>query len=146
MEAHFHSEIDPLGYPKAALFGFWVALVAYNVWAVVQAALRRVHGVEKVEHEVSGYYLAEEMSATYRGMMIALPPPAWAVFQTLPLAAMAACLLDWAQHVRLSAVRKHRRGPKKPISTLPYDPKHPPVSTARLIAQRKKKSKTSTPP
>ena len=26
----------------------------------------------------------------------------------------AACLLDWAQHVRLSAVRKHRRGPKKP--------------------------------
>jgi hypothetical protein len=74
-----------------------------------------VHGVEKVEHEVSGYYLAEEMSATYRGMMIALPP-AWAVFQTLPLAAMAACLLDWAQHVRLSAVRKHRRGPKMPLA------------------------------
>jgi IS4 transposase len=146
LEAHFHSEINTLGYPKAALLGFCIAVVAYNVWAVVQAALRRVHGVEKVEHEVSGYYLAEEMSATYRGMMIALPPPEWAVFQTLSLAAMAACLLDLAQHVRLSAVRKHRRGPKKPASKLPYDPKHPHVSTARLIAQRKKKSKAGTSP
>jgi hypothetical protein len=42
-------------------------------------------------------------------------------FQTLSLAARAACLLDWAQHVRLSAVREHRRGPKKPASKLPYD-------------------------
>jgi IS4 transposase len=146
LEAHFHSEIHTLGYPKAALLGFCMAVVAYNVWAVVQAALRRVHGVQKVEQEVSGYYLAEEMSATYRGMMIALPPPEWAVFQTLSWAAMATCLLDLAQHVRLSAVRKHRRGPKKPASKLPYDPKHPHVSTARLIAQRKNKSKAGASP
>ena len=146
LEAHFQSEITTLGYPKAALFGSSMAVVAYNVWAVVQAALRRVHGVQKVEQEVSGYYLAEEMSATYRGMMIALPPPEWAVFQTLSWAAMATCLLDLAQHVRLSAVRKHRRGPKKPASKLPYDPKHPHVSTARLIAQRKNKSKAGASP
>lgn len=146
LEAHFHSEIHTLGYPRAALFGFCIALVAYNVWAVVQAALRRVHGVEKVEQEVSGYHLAQEMSATYRGMMIALPPSEWAVFQTLSLAAMAACLLDWAQQVRLSAVRKHRRGPKKPASKSPYDPQHPHVSTARLIAKRKKKSKAGASP
>lgn len=55
VEAHFHSEIHTLGYPKAALLGFCIAWVAYNVWAVVQAALRRVHGVEKGDHEVSGY-------------------------------------------------------------------------------------------
>jgi hypothetical protein len=146
LEAHFRSEIDTLAYPKAALFGFCTALVAYNVWAVVQAALRRVHGETKVEQEVSGYYLAEEMRATYQGMMVALPAPEWAVFQTLPLAVLAAWLLDWAQHVRLSALRKHRRGPKKPVSKLPYDPRHPHVSTARLIAQRKKKSKASTTP
>lgn len=79
-------------------------------------------------------------------MMIALPPPQWAVFQTLALAAMATCLLDLAQHIRLSAVRKHRRGPKTPASTWPYDPKQPPVSTARLIAKRKKKSKTDASP
>ncbi len=38
-----------LGYPRAALFGFCLALVAYNVLAVAQAALRRVHGQEKVD-------------------------------------------------------------------------------------------------
>jgi hypothetical protein len=30
LEAYFHSEINTLGYPKAALFGFCLALVAYN--------------------------------------------------------------------------------------------------------------------
>ena len=44
LEAYFHSEINTLGYPKAAFFGFCLALVAYNMLAVVQAALRSVHG------------------------------------------------------------------------------------------------------
>lgn len=38
VEAYLHSEIKTLGYPKAALFGFCLALVAYNVLAVVLAA------------------------------------------------------------------------------------------------------------
>ena len=38
MEAYFHSEINTLGYPKAALFGFCLALVAYNMLAVIMAA------------------------------------------------------------------------------------------------------------
>jgi hypothetical protein len=38
LEAYFHSEINTLGYPKAALFGFCLALVAYNLLAVVLAA------------------------------------------------------------------------------------------------------------
>jgi hypothetical protein len=33
--AYFHSEINTLGYPKAALFKFCLALVAYNMFAVV---------------------------------------------------------------------------------------------------------------
>lgn len=31
LDAYFHSEINTLGHPKAALFGFYLALVAYNV-------------------------------------------------------------------------------------------------------------------
>ena len=38
LEAYFHSEINTLGYPKAALFGFCLALVASNLLAVVLAA------------------------------------------------------------------------------------------------------------
>jgi IS4 transposase len=54
-------EVDTLGYPKAALFGFCVAVAAYNVLAVLKAALRAVHGEEKVQKEVSGYYVALEL-------------------------------------------------------------------------------------
>jgi IS4 transposase len=35
LEAYLHSEINTLGSPKAALFGFCLALVASNVLAVV---------------------------------------------------------------------------------------------------------------
>ena len=39
-------EIIALGYPKAALFGFCLALMAYDAVAVMKAALRAVHGHE----------------------------------------------------------------------------------------------------
>ncbi|MDY3555438.1 transposase [Gemmata sp. JC717] len=48
-------EVNTLGYPKAALFGFCVAVAAYNVLAVVRAAMRVTHGEQKVRDEVSGY-------------------------------------------------------------------------------------------
>ncbi len=73
-------EINTLGYPKAALFTFCIALVAYNVLSVVKAALRSVHGIEKIETEISGYYLADEIKGTYRGMMIAIPDQQWHLF------------------------------------------------------------------
>jgi IS4 transposase len=62
LEAYFHSEINTFGYPKAALFGFCLALVAYNLLAVVLAALRGVHGEEKVDEEVSLSYIARAFS------------------------------------------------------------------------------------
>jgi IS4 transposase len=37
LEAYLHAEIKTLAYPKAALFGFCLALVASNVFAVVAA-------------------------------------------------------------------------------------------------------------
>jgi IS4 transposase len=43
-EASFQSEMNTLGSPKAARFGFCFALVAYNMVAGVLAALRSVHG------------------------------------------------------------------------------------------------------
>jgi IS4 transposase len=50
-------EIDTLGYPRAALLGFGIALVTYNILSTVQAALRAKFGVEKIQEEVSGYYI-----------------------------------------------------------------------------------------
>ena len=114
LEAYFHSEINTLGYPKAALFGFCLALVAYNLLAVVLAALRGVHGEETVDEEVSLYYVANEIATTYHGMMIAIPEPEWDVFYSMSPADLAAILLELAQKVRLQAIRKSPRRPKKP--------------------------------
>ena len=130
------SEIDTLAYPKAALFGFAVAVVTYNVLATAKAALAQVHGADTIEREFSDYYLAAELDAVAAGMAVALPAQDWQVFRTLPLTEFVAFLLTLAQNVRLARFRKHPRGPKKPQPKRSYDPKHPHVSTARLIAAR----------
>lgn len=135
---HLNSEINTLGYPPAALFGFCVALVSYMILSVIKAALIGVFGVEVVENEVSGYYLADEISGTYRGMMIAIQPDEWVIFRNFTQAELVEFLRKLAKKVKLSAFRKHPRGPKKPVAKRKSDPKHPHVSTARLIASRKK--------
>jgi hypothetical protein len=129
-------EIRTLGYPKAALFAFCLALVAYNAVSVIKAALRRAHGKQQGDNEVSSYYLALEIRQTYDGMMVAIPAPHWAVFQTMPPAALAEVLRELAASVRLSKYRKHPRGPKKkpPARAAYKNGSH--VATARLIAQR----------
>jgi len=136
LEAYFHSEINTLGYPKAALFGFCLALVAYNVLAVVLAALRGVHGQQTVDEEVSLYYLANEVATTYHGMMIAIPEGEWDVFSRMSAPEMAATLLDLAERVNLRAFRKSPRGRKKPRPKRDGNAKQGHVSTAKLLMAR----------
>ncbi len=133
LEAHLHSEINSLGYPKAALFGFCVSLVAYNVLAVVKAALRSVHGEQKIANEVSGYYLAGHLGRTYEGMMIALPENEWVCFQRMSATTFNDTLQRLAKKINLSKFKKHKRGPKKLKAKQRHDPSRPHVSTARLL-------------
>src|SRR3954469_7856951 len=132
-------EVNTLGYPKAALFASCVALVAYNVLGVVRGALRSVHGVEAVE-EVSGYYLADEIAGTHRGMMIAIPEDEWVAFAGLTASALGEILKGLAAKVRLSTLRKHRRGAKRPQPKRASGAKVSHVSTAKLLAERKRRS------
>lgn len=134
---HLNSEINTLGYPKAALFAFSIALIAYNVMSVIKAALRSIHGADVVEQEVSGYYVADELSAVYPGMMIAIPEKHWQVFDRMTHREFADILRLLASKVNLRRFKKHPRGPKKPQPKRTYDKKHPHVSTFRLIAARK---------
>ena len=134
---HLNAEINTLGYPPAALFAFALALVAYNILAVVKAALRCVHGVDKIEKEFSGYYLANEIATTYRGMMIAIPPEQWAIFRQWTIPQLVPVLLQLADQVKLRRFKKHPRGPKKPRPKREKDETKPHVSTARLLAKRK---------
>jgi IS4 transposase len=129
-----------LGYPKAALFGFCVTLLAYNVLASVKAALRGVHGSAKVEEEVSLPKVAEHVCRNYEGMMVGLPAVEWLGFRSLSAADLAECLLRWASQVCLEKVRKAKSRPRKKGGPKPvHDPSTPHVSTARLLAARRKR-------
>lgn len=129
-------EINTLGYPKAALFGFCMALVAYNVLAVTRAALRATWGAEAGDEKVSTYYLADEIAGIHRGMMIALPPPAWERFRTMTAKQLANELLALAGKVKLRSFKKHPRGPKRPKPPRTSDPDKPHVSTKKILDAR----------
>jgi len=136
LEATLNGEVETLGYPKAALFAFCVALVAYNLLSVVKAALRSVHGAKVVTEEISGYYLADEVAGTYRGMMIAIPEDEWAVFHDLSPEMLGRVLQELARQVRLSEYRKHPRGPKKSQPKRRVEGQQNHVSTAKLLKMR----------
>jgi hypothetical protein len=131
-------ELNTLGYPKAALFGFCVAVVAYNVLAVVKAAMRAVHGEEKVQKEVSGYYMALEWAAVYAGMMIALPAERWEVFAQMSAKELASYLRQWAAKINMEKIKK--APPRKPTKekSKPIKDASPHLSTARLLEEARR--------
>ncbi len=137
LESSLNGEINTLGYPKAALFAFGLALVAYNVLSVVKAALRVVHGAKAADTEVSGYDLAEEVAGTYRGMMIAVPKDEWVVFHGMSPGTLSPFLKRLAGAVRLSEFRKQPRGPKKPRPQRQSGAKIKHVATAKLLEKQK---------
>src|SRR5262249_55612403 len=75
IEGHFqvltdllHCEIPSLGYPRAALFGFGMSVVAGNALAVLKGCLRAEHGREMAA-EVSDHAVVTEAARIYPGMM-----------------------------------------------------------------------------
>ncbi len=136
MADNLEGEINTLGYPKAALFGFCMGLVSYNILSVTRAAIRAAHGREK-EAKVSTYYMADEIAGTYRGMMIALGPEIWTEeFSDLTPHQMAKALIRIAKQMKLSSYQKHKQTPKKNRKKKrPIPGKH--VSTAKILAKRK---------
>jgi hypothetical protein len=138
---HLRCEINTLGYPKAALFAFCVAVSCYNLLAAIKGALRGVHGEEVLKTEVSDYFLTDEINGNYRGMMVALPPEKWEIFQKLGVAAMATQLKRWAHSADLANYPKHPRGPKKPNRKRP-NAQFQHVSTWKLLEERRQQTRS----
>lgn len=133
LESHLNSEINTLGYPKAALFGFCLALVAFNIYAIVMAALRATHRDQAINETVSEYYIAQEIATTTGGMLIAVPQIEWTLFTQASSAELASILLNMAAYVDLKKYKKHPRGPKKPRMERNQFQGHPHVSTGKLL-------------
>jgi hypothetical protein len=125
-------EVNTLGYPPAALFGFCVALASGNVYAGVKAAVRAAHGAA-VADGVSDYHLALEVSGVCPGLWIAIPTETWAEIGAWSVGQMAEWLKGLARGANLGRYRKATRGPKKPRPprTRFADARH--ISTSRLL-------------
>ncbi len=102
LESHLNSEINTLGYPKAALFGFCLALVAFNIYAIVMAALRATHRDQAINETVSEYYIAQEIATTTGGMLIAVPQIEWTIFTQASSAELGSILLNMASAFKVN--------------------------------------------
>lgn len=136
MAENLQGEINTLGYPKAALFGFCMALVSYNIWSVIKATVSAAHGEEKAEM-LSTYYVADEIAATYRGMMIVISATYWTQrFASLTATQMARELVGIAKGIALQRYQKNPWTPKTRTKHKGKLTRRKHVSTARVIQEQ----------
>lgn len=138
LEAALNSEIATLGHPRAALLALSVAVLAYNVIALIERTIAIGHQLDKEgKIELSPYYLAIEVKAGYEGMMIALPSNDWSRYEDLDAEQLAHLLLQVAGHAdpfRLRKNKQSRKAPKKKgYVSGPEARKH--VSTAKVLKE-----------
>jgi IS4 transposase len=136
-------ELNTLGYPQAALFGFCLAVVMYNAVNTVVAALRAAHpetasGETATElPKFSFYYLADEIAGVSRGMAIVIADEHWtAAFAGKTSQQMARKLLWLARKVHIDRFLTNptsvkRRKARRPIKHGGH------VSTHQILQQRK---------
>jgi IS4 transposase len=137
MAENLSGEIETLGYPRAALFAFCMALASFNLLSVILSALR---AAQRADTQVSIFYVCDEIAHTYRGLDLVLNDRDWAqAFGSLTPAELARKLEQIAATVDLSRYRKHPRGPKKPPPKM-IKTKRNHVSTARILNASRGKS------
>jgi hypothetical protein len=126
-------EVNTLGYPKAALLAFSLAVLSFNCLACVKASLASQHGWDKIDAELSSYHVALEIKRTFEGMCIAVPERTWRPYADLDAASLAATLKKLAANIPWSRYRKARRGPKKSVRK--SCTRHQHVATAKLLTK-----------
>lgn len=129
-------ELKTLCYPKAAIFTFCLACVAYNAVALVLTSIAAEHGKEEAS-ALSFYSLGLEIANTYDGMMIAIPAKHWKVLHDLSLLEYTTQLRSVASQIKLAKYRKSKRGPKKVKPPNRHQRRVVHLSTAKLLADRK---------
>lgn len=129
-------EIRTLCYPKAALFAFALAIVAYNALAVVHAIIAVAKSREEAD-SLSSYYMALEIGQTTDGMLVVLPSEKWLELAEVPLNEYLAAARVIAAEIDISVYRKAPTRKRKKPTKKKHQKNKVHVSTARLLAQRK---------
>ena len=134
---NLEGEIETLGYPRAALFSFCMALAGFNLISVIRTALQIAHAQDDNPPPISFYYICDEISHTYRGLELVMnAEDGEREFSSLTPQQLAQRLLKIATHADLSQYRKHPRGPKKPPPKM-NKKKRNHVSTAKILKEKR---------
>jgi IS4 transposase len=114
LEDVLESEIKTLGQPRAALFAFGVAALAYNVLALLMGAVRAQHAstLEKLSIDVSPYYIAMQIRMHYGGLLLVTNASDWEEYGSLSAPRFAKMLLSLAANIDPRYFRSHPRKPK----------------------------------
>lgn len=136
MTMALNCEVKPLCYPKAALFCFASALMAYNAFAITKGAIAVEHGRSESEM-LSHYYIALEISEATDGMLVVLPEVRWEEINGISEAVFAAEIRTIAGGIDINRYRKSVRGPKKKPPKRTNEKKSVHVSTKRILDKRK---------
>lgn len=140
---NLEGEIETLGYPKAALFGFCMALISYNVFSVIRAAVHAVHG-EEAAKELSAYYVCHEISSVHEGMSVVLDDDFWQTrYGSLTPTQLAADLKRLARNIRMTKFKKNPWSPKKKPKPQANKKNRGHQSTHRILENAKKKRATT---
>jgi hypothetical protein len=122
-------------YPKVALFCFANALVAYNAFSIVEAAIAAAHGRDAVDSR-SHDDRALEISKSTDGMRIALPVDQWSCFAEMLSPEFAAWLSEVTTKLTPRTYRKSVRGPQKPKRKKKSKKRAVDVSTKAILDKR----------
>ena len=137
LESVLHSELASLGHPRAALLGFAVSVLAYNVLVLLARCVEQAHQQSEPPLEVSTYHLALQIRRSYEGLLIAVPPKCWSSWQQADPERLAERLLSLARHIspRQVATSKRKPKPKTPKGYVDGKTARAHVATARILAQ-----------
>lgn len=135
LESVLNSEMATLGHPRAALLGFTVAVLAYNLLSLLKRCVEHAHRQEAPELDVSTYHLAQHVRGAYEGLLIAVPPAHWPDSGPQDTAQVVQRLLVLARRIILRQVATSKRGPKieKPKGWVTGDKARAHISTARVL-------------
>lgn len=136
LESVLHSEIKTLGHPRAALLGFAVAVLAYNVLALLKQFIEHAHRHNHPELDVSTYHLAVDITSDYGPLLRLLPPEHWPGADDDPHR-LALRLLSLAGRLSPRQLATSKRKPKI-VQVKGYADGHlarSHVSTARVLKQ-----------
>lgn len=130
-------ERKSVSHPRAALFLFCMAMLAYNIRQIVFAALSAEHPAEQVA-EVSHHQVSVEVSRYTDGLLTAIEDSEWESRVPDGAGGMASQLRQISRTIDLRKYRKSRRGPKKKKTIANPGRPRTHLSTAKALVKAKR--------